>query len=314
MITRAANKTDFNEMLSGQSITYYNWDYIDDVSKMSGFKNISLFITDANNKYIIPLIQRKILGFYPVAFSIPFGLYGGIMSRSNIDAKIYTALMECARKYLNMGIIFQNVFQEKLMGLTNITKIASAAAHMVNTENLSYDDYFQNDCEYKIRKNVKRAIENNVTVNVGNSTSLIKDYYRLYKISNSRWGRKEPRYDVGFFEAFANKDYFELRVAYYKEQPAAGLVMLKFKNYYFGWFGGMDKELSNSRANDYLHVHLIKDCIENNCRIVNFGSSGKLSGVRKFKESFGAKESAYSIYFMGNPVVEWVLQLIVKLY
>jgi lipid II:glycine glycyltransferase (peptidoglycan interpeptide bridge formation enzyme) len=103
-------------------------------------------------------------------------------------------------------------------------------------------------------------------------------------------------------------------LAYYQGQPAGGLVMLKFKNYYFDWFAGMNKELRSSRANDYLHADLIKESIEKGYTMINFGASADLMGVQKFKESFGAKETAYNIYFSGNLIEKAALHLIMKVF
>jgi hypothetical protein len=57
------------------------------------------------------------------------------------------------------------------------------------------------------------------------------------------------------------------------------------------------------RSNDFLYDNVIHEAIDAKIPIVNFGSSGNLKGVRKFKESLGAEEIKYNIYFVGNPIV-----------
>lgn len=314
MIIRKATKEDFKEILKDKDFTYFNWDFIEDACKASKTKNISVYIDYENRKYIVPLMKQKVLGFYPVAFSIAFSLFGGLVSKEEMDKKSYTHLLRQISRFIKMDIVFQDGFQEEILAKSDVIKIKKFIAQIVYTKNQDYDKYFQSDFEYKMRKNIKRAIKNDIVIRTGNTIDLIRDYYGLYELSNIRWGKKKPRRDIEFFETFVEKDYFEIRIAYFQGQPAAGLMMLKFNDYYYGWFGGMDNQLGKTRANDFLHADLIKESIEKNFAMVNFGAASNLNGVQKFKESFGAKESQYHIYFVGNPIAKAALKLMLKFY
>ena len=138
-----------------------------------------------------------------------------------------------------------------------------------------------------MRKNIKRAGENHVAIKSGNDADTMRQFYDLYVLTNLRWGKQAPRYGQNFFDNFCHKDFTEVFMAYLNEKPSAGLVMLKFRNYYFGWYGAMDKETSKYRTNDYLHDHVIKTAIQNKFKMVNFGASDGLEGVKQFKKSFG---------------------------
>ena len=259
MTIRFATKEDFGEVLKDKDFTYFSWDFIEDSCKASNTKNISVYIDHENKKYIMPLMKQKAFGIYPVAFSLSFGLYGGIVPKEDINERTYTYLLNKIKRFIKMDLIFQDGFQEEILEKTGSIKIKKSIAQIVVTMNQDYEKFYQSDFEYKMRKNINRAIKNDIVVKIGNSIELIKDYYGIYELSNIRWGKKKPRRDIEFFKAFEGKDYFEIRIAYYKEQPAAGLVMLKFNNYYYGWFGGMNMELGKTRANDFLHADLIKE-------------------------------------------------------
>jgi hypothetical protein len=56
----------------------------------------------------------------------------------------------------------------------------------------------------------------------------------------------------------------------------------------------------------------IKEAIESHARLFNFGASGKFIDVKKFKESFGAKEISYDIYFVGNPLTRYALAKLIR--
>lgn len=307
---RLATKVDFDDVLAQGDFSTLDWEFIEASSSILRRANVSVCVERGGGKYVVPLLERRVLKLYPVAESLPYGLYGGVFPLDqHLDALAYADIIQEASGFLKMGIVFQNPFHQSVLSQTRLSAVVGDYAHMVLTEGKVYNDMLAKAFEHKMRKNIKRALQNNVTIQIGRSPELVRDFFRVYQLSNVRWGRSKPRYGLDFFRSYAEHSFFEIRVAYCGEKPAAALAMLKFRNYYFGWFGGMNKELSNTRANDLLHADLLKWSIENGIKYVNFGSSGHLAGVRKFKQSFGASEHTYKLYFVGNPVAKAALRL-----
>ena len=294
---------DFCNSQTPISHAFSNWNFIETLSKATGYKNISVTIEVNGGEYIIPLLERKALGLYPIAFSLPFGLYGGISSYHTIVENRFRELIASAKQYLRMDIVIQNPFLEKELFKANMTIIHRAYAHIIHTDKHSYDELFRSVYEYKIRKNLKRAKDSGLKIISGNDEKIMSDYYSLYILSSKRWGQSRPKYSLDFFHKFLNAPYFQVKIVLYENVPVAGLVILKFESQIFCWFGAMNKEYSNMRSNDFLYDNVIHEAIDAKIPIVNFGSSGKLEGVRKFKESLGAEEIKYNIYFVGNPLV-----------
>jgi hypothetical protein len=310
---RAATKADFDDLLGLDEFSVLDWAFLERSASVRGAANVSVHVETEDGRYVVPLIRRRVLGVYPVAESVPFALYGGVLpSSKSMDPPAYVATMQQVSRFSKMGIIFQNPFQQEVLASAHLEPVIQAHAHMVHTEGQVYADLLAKVFEHKMRKNVKRALANNVVIRVGRSPQLVRDFYGMYEGSNARWGRKQPRYGLDFFLSYAEEPFFEVRVAYSGERPAASLVMLRFRNYYFGWFGAMNKELSNTRANDLLHADLIRSATETGIKWVNFGSSANLAGVKKFKESFGATERQYGVYFVGNRVARAALKTILN--
>jgi hypothetical protein len=306
---RLATKEDFDEMAGQGDFNTLDWEFLEKSALVRRSTNVSACVETAEGKYVVPLLKRRVLGFYPVAESLPFGLYGGVLPCTpGTSPSAYVATMKAASRFLGIGIVFQNPFHQDVLSQSGLEPVVETSAHIVHTEGRVYADMLAKVFEHKMRKNVKRAIQNDVTIRVGRSPELVRDFYRMYEISNVRWGRKEPRYGIDFFLTYAKSPFLEVRVAYSGDQPAAALIMLRFRNYYFGWFGAMNKELSNIRANDLLHADLIKSAIEAGVKYVNFGASRNSAGVKKFKESFGATEHFYGVYFVGNPIARAALK------
>ena len=306
---RLATKEDFDAAVGQGDFSTVDWDFLQTSARVRRSKNVSLCVDTPDGRFLVPILKRRVFRLYPVGESLPFGLYGGVLPNvPGMSPGTYVSVMKAASRFLRLGIVFQNPFHQDILSQSGFAPVMDTSAHMVHTEGQVYDKMFAKVFEHKMRKNVKRAMQNNVAIRVGRSPELVHDFYRMYEVANVRWGRKEPRYPVDFFLAYANSPFCELRVAYHGDQPAAALVMLRFRNYYFGWFGAMNKELSNIRANDLLHADLIKSAIEGGVKYVNFGASRGLEGVKKFKESFGATEHSYGIYFVGNPVARAALK------
>jgi hypothetical protein len=297
---RYAQKSDFTEISQNSEFLYYDWDFLETVSQALNCRNISLRVDSKQGTMFIPLMEKRVFHIYPVGLSIPFGLYGGISGDVPLTCAMYADIIRQAKRFLHMDIILQNPFQESILSQTPMSKVFDTAAYIVNIENRSHDEFFHKIYEHKMRKNIKRAGVNNVAVKSGNDADLMKQFYDLYVLTNLRWGKQAPRYGQIFFDNFCDKDFTEIFIAYLNEKPSAGLFMLKFRNYYFGWYGAMDKETSKYRTNDYLHDHVIKTAIQNKFRMVNFGASDGLEGVKQFKKSFGANPVPYHIYFTGN--------------
>ena len=87
---------DFCDSQIPESRAFLNWDFIETLSKATGYKNVSVTIEANGGKYIIPLLERRALGIYPIAFSLPFGLHGGI---DVSEAELYIELMKHIKKF-----------------------------------------------------------------------------------------------------------------------------------------------------------------------------------------------------------------------
>jgi lipid II:glycine glycyltransferase (peptidoglycan interpeptide bridge formation enzyme) len=151
----------------------------------------------------------------------------------------------------------------------------------------------------QIRKAMKRGLE---TRHVKTKESL-DDFFSLYVLSNERWRRKRLKYSYNFFRQFWTKDYISVNMAYKDNIPAAGIILLNQLGRCQYWFGAMNKSFGHLRPNHLLFSMAIEDAVKRGLTMFDFGPSGaagELSGVVRFKESFGASARAFNIYYSGN--------------
>jgi len=287
---------------------FSNWDFIETLSKATGYKNVSVTIEANSGKYIIPLLERKALGIYPIAFSLPFGLYGGI---DVSEAELYIELMEHIKKFLGCAIVLQNPFDPVLPRI-NLPSVYRVYTHVVEFGNATYEDVFKTIFNAKLRNQIRKGEKSNLTIREGNDEDIINAFYELYVLTNLRWGKRHPKYSIDFFKAFAGKPYFEIKLSMFDEKVISAIVLLKLSGQYFYWFGALNKDYGEYCPNHLLLSRTIKEAIEARAEFFNFGASGKLFDVKKFKESFGAKEIPYDIYFMGNPLTRYTLTKLIR--
>jgi hypothetical protein len=299
---------DFYDSQITESQVFFNWDFIETLSKATGYKNISVTIEARGKKYILPLLERRALGLYPIAFSLPLGLYGGI---DVSEIELYIELMKSTKKFLGRSIVMQNPF-DPILPQINLPSLCRAYTHVVEFSNASYEDVFKNIFDSKLRNQIRKGEKSNLIIREGNNEDIINAFYELYVLTNLRWGVRHPKYSIGFFTAFAGKPYFEIKLSMFEGKVASAIVLLKLTGQYLYWFGALNKDYGEYCPNHLLLSKAIMNAIKAGAGFFNFGASGKLIDVKKFKESFGAKEIFYDIYFLGNPAIKHSLATIMR--
>lgn len=299
---------DFCNLQISESRAFLNWDFIETLSKATGYKNISVTIEASGRKYIIPLLERKALGIYPIAFSLPFGLYGGI---DVSETELYIELIKHIKKFLGCAIVLQNPF-DTVLPRTNLPSLSRASTHVVEFSNATYEDIFKKSFDSKLRNQIRKGEKSNLTITEGNDKELINSFYELYVLTNLRWGKKQPKYSIDFFTAFTEKAYFEIKLSMFEGKAISAIVLLKLSGQYLYWFGALNKDYGEYCPNHLLLSRTIREAIQESAELFNFGASGKLIDVKKFKESFGAKEISYDIYFMGNTITRYALAKLMR--
>ena len=299
---------DFCDAPAPRSRAFLNWDFIETLSKATGYKNISVTIEADGRIYIFPLLERKALGIYPIAFSLPFGLYGGL---DVSETELYIELMKHIKKFLGCAIVLQNPFDPVLPRI-NLPSVYRAYTHVVEFSNATYEDVFKTIFDAKLRNQIRKGEKSNLTIREGNDEDIINDFYELYVLTNLRWGVRHPKYSIDFFTAFAGKPYFEIKLSILEGKAISAIILLKLSSQYLYWFGALNKDYGEYCPNHLLLSQAIRAAIESRAEFFNFGASGKLIDVKKFKESFGAKEISYDIYFLGNRAIKCALATIMR--
>lgn len=158
-----------------------------------------------------------------------------------------------------------------------------------------WDAVWQSKFNDKVRNQCRTAWKKGVEVKVAGSTADFETYYEIYADSTRRWGYAKPPYPPELFAAFAslNGRGVELKLGIVNGQAIAGIMLLHGRRSTLYWSGAMLKEFASYSANNGLLEVAIREACERGAANFDFGASGELESVRKFKEQFGAAPVPY---------------------
>jgi hypothetical protein len=144
----------------------------------------------------------------------------------------------------------------------------------------------------RLAKTAKRA---GVEVDVTERVEDWRAYFDVYQSSLERWGR-DPNDSFAWelFERIFSTPPSErkLWVARCEGKIVCGALCFYAKRHAMYWHGSALKDYFKLRPVNYLMLEIIRDACEQGHAWWDFGPSGFLSGVVRFKESFGARALA----------------------
>lgn len=300
------------EVLNSQNSKDKWLEYWESVSKREPFANpyycelccnasssaLCIFWEDGQGKILLPIIKRDIsydlaleqgLRYYDL--TSPYG-YGGPFFKGNPNWEAFwLEFIEWARKedIVSCFIRFSLLIPEEVK-----KHVATKNRNMniVRSLDISYEKLWY-EYEHKVRKNVKRAINNNIEIKIDNQGITIDQFIDIYYETMQR-RKANPEYYFGkeFFERIISqlRDSYLIFNAYYKEEIiSTELVLISNENIY-SFLGGTREKYFILRPNDLLKHEIIRWGVNNKKKnyILGGGYSGN-DGIYLYKKSFAPK-------------------------
>lgn len=142
------------------------------------------------------------------------------------------------------------------------------------------------------RRRIRAAEKRSVVVEHPDGIEGYRSYYSLYEQRSREWGYSSPEYPLDFFENLCRcgAPHVRLRIARHEGTPVGGMITLEYSDTVFCWGIAVPLTYRHFYPTHLMISDLIEDACERGFSCINFGASGPLSGVRSFKERFGARE------------------------
>ena len=252
---------------------------------------------------LVPMIKHKRHGFY-VYSSMESG-YGGIFSTSELSPdvlqKILRDIVSGKSLWFTMSLppffdlpVQKDIFIKEVNSEWNYT-------HVLSLEK-GFEYLWKNKFERDLKRGIKKAEKNNVEIINTNKLEPFEIFYSLYKNRSKVWGYKVPPHPWKLYENLHKfgSSHVQLRLAVKDAKTIAGLITFEYGDSIFRWMNASLKEYLKYYPNNLLDKEVIEYACKMGFKYYNFGASGNLEGVRKFKESFGAEKVEVKHYVVQS--------------
>lgn len=224
----------------------------------------------------------------------PYG-YGGFIGNINDYEQLEREYSEyCVREHYICEFVRFELFSNYYKHYTG--NVENRTHNIVRSLDMPIDEIW-NDVKYKVRKNVKKAINCGVEIIRDEENKYLDDFLRIYyKTMDRTEAHDEYYFSVEFFKTILSlRDNSMLfHVLYEGKIISTELVIYGSENCY-SYLGGTDSNYFEVRPNDFLKYEIIKWAKEKNLRnFVLGGGYGADDGIFQYKQSFAP-----------NGVVDW---------
>lgn len=163
---------------------------------------------------------------------------------------------------------------------------------------------FNQATRYEAKKTTSEATE----VLEGNNEVDFANYYEIYLDSTKRWGLERPIYSKSFICDLHKVKNLKLWLFLVDGKPISGMIVFVDRDQAFYWQGAtlLEDKYKKIYPAKKLLVFVINKLNEQGVVWFNLGASTGLSGVRQYKEGFGAVEVTYPQFIFESPMFRWL--------
>ncbi|MGZ0145913.1 GNAT family N-acetyltransferase [Kribbella sp. WER1] len=282
------------------------------IREVGPYRDVSrLYTFDDGRRVVLPLAGR-LAGVMAVEESWPFdwGIGGPVCDGPVDDTHVrlvYDDLL--ARRALRLTVRpgpFASSGWRRTPGSFSVTEHTSYCLDLRGGYDVLWGNFHS-----RVRRAVRKAERSGLRIEVDRSGRLVDVFDRLYRLSVARWAEQqhEPLALARWRAARANPrrkfaavarqlgERCAIWIAWYGDEPAAGLVVLRNGDHVRYWRGAMDHRIANpTRANDLLHREVIADACATGAIRYHLGDSRPGSSLAAFKTGFGATPHLSSSY------------------
>ncbi len=176
---------------------------------------------------------------------------------------------------------------------------------------VGFDEIWKTNFAPTVRNRCRAAVKKGVETFEATTSEQFDEYYEIYAENCARWGYESPPYPRALFRELCGlrrqngAPGVQLQLARIEGKTVAGVLLFHGRRCVLYWSGGMKREFSTFSANNWLFETVIREACEKSVEMFDFGASGPLDSVRKFKESFGAHAVEFPIWTRQSARYAW---------
>ncbi|MCV0426184.1 MAG: GNAT family N-acetyltransferase [Roseibium sp.] len=272
---------------------------------------------------ILPLFRRNVVPFALSLLRSPpanWGFGGALTTAPLTEKHAEAVLEECAETSAGAVSIRPNPLHAApwlkaaaTRGWTSVPKLS----HILSLEG-GFETVRTSRFSGNTRSKIRRAEKQGVSVEIGNTETLLAGFDSLFRRSIDRWARRQKEFawlaqfrgrlrdSSRKFRAMAKHagEVFQVAIASQNGRPIAGSIVLLDRNAHYTRGAMDDRLIGRTYANYLLHAKIIELACDRNCGHYHMGETGSSSSLAQFKGHFGALAVPYAeLWYERLPIM-----------
>ena len=285
------------------SVFYYTLAYRDIIIKLLKCEDEYHVLIDKDEVRAILPILSKTGKFGKVFNSLPYyGAHGAILAENEYYYQALLKKYDELTKTVAASCYIENpLFRDALKPEHDYV---SERVCLINTiKDLDSEELLMQSFESVRRRNVRKAIKENIQVRIDNSPDSLRFLYETHKINMEAIGGKVKEWD--FFDSIdqfftKNKDY-NLYIAELNGKKIAALLLFYFNKSTEYYTPVIVEEYRNMQPLAIMVFRAMQDSVVRGFNYWNWGGNGiGLNSVYQFKKKWGAEDYLYNYYIKIN--------------
>jgi hypothetical protein len=152
------------------------------------------------------------------------------------------------------------------------------------------------------QRNIKKALRENVEINISNSLESMYQFYQQNCITRRTHGLPPQPYHFfkNIYDFIISRGFGLIVLAYHKKRTIASAVFFNLGKKAFFKYGAMDRAYQHLRPSNLVMWEGIKWYIKNGHKSIDFGRTDmENKGLRQYKAGWGTKENIIKYYRFG---------------
>lgn len=292
---------------------YYLLEYLEIFS--GGLKHLICFSYMSENSeaailmpgYVKPIvILEEHTGSFD--FISPYGYTGPLFGIETNKEDLKQFWKETEQWYKENNVITE--FVRFNLNDNNMCYSGDVVPTMLNIKGAIIDEGVQwKAFEHKVRKNVNKALRENLTCFVYYGKiplNKIVEFYDIYIATMVRTNAKESfMYSLENFTKFisTNSSYVAICTIYFEDTPVSSELLLVSHDSIYSFLGGTDENFFDKRPNDFLKIQAINWARNNGKKYYVLGGGyGFEDGIFKYKKTFFPDDVVN--YYTGRKIID----------
>lgn len=293
-VTVSKNKWEDIILKSDNAYFFHSPTWAKILEKTYNYRTATRLYNINGKSILIPMMEERNIYDFKTFDSMPYG-YGGVFPESEISTDDYKCLLD---NIIGGRHLILNLTLPPFLDISSLSKSAIKIkdewdyTHILNLEGKDFEYIWNDDFSKSRRRNIHKAYRSNIVIRNGTSLDDFRAYYKLYAESSRKWGYESPPHPFNLYKNFHKygSPHVELSLAIKDHKTIGGLIVFYYAMTVFCWGNTYLEDYGTFNPVSKLINNSIKQACQEGYKYFNFGASGKLKGVRRFKESFGAEK------------------------